>query len=214
MPRLGGLLLVMQTKSADMCKLECEEALGYWTIGIQYLHLVETVAHETIQQNNKLTVVSDKEISLEEHSSQTKWSDHNLIVPLLFYFYHGAEVILKGFLISKAALKNKNHKLSDLLGEFNRLFPDHILGVLLSRYIVQARLPEPLASFCLESSLSIDEYYQALKYPESTHGKVYRHTPLKYRSDAGVPFFNALISDIKQIRQVAVALGRAICEKV
>jgi hypothetical protein len=80
---------------------EFDEALGYWTVGIQYLHLVETVANETIQQGNQFVVVSDDEISLERYASETKWSDHSLVVPLLFDFYHGIEVLLKGFLASK-----------------------------------------------------------------------------------------------------------------
>jgi hypothetical protein len=122
-------------------------------------------------------------------------------------------VLLKGFLISKAKLENKNHRVSDLLKIFDELFPGHSLTALLSRYIVQAKLPEPLASFCSRSSISIDEYYQALKYPESINGKIYRHTPLKYRSNAGLPFFNGLINDIKQIRLHAVSLGSSICGK-
>jgi hypothetical protein len=101
------------------------------------------------------------------------------------------------------------HKLSDLLKAFNDLFPGHSLYILLSRYIIKDQLSEPLASFCSQSSISIDDYYQALKYPESTKGSIYRHTPLKYRSDSGLSFFNGLINDIKQIRFDAVALGRS-----
>ncbi|MCL7420219.1 MAG: HEPN domain-containing protein [Methylobacter sp.] len=190
---------------------EFDEALGYWTVGIQYLHLVETVANETIQQGNQFVVVSDDEISLERYASETKWSDHSLVVPLLFDFYHGIEVLLKGFLASKGKLEKKNHKLSDLLKRFEELFPNHSLSTLLSRYIAKEKLPEPLASFCSQSSISIDDYYQALKYPESTNGAIYRHTPLKYRSNAGLPFFKGLVIDIKQVRLDAVALGRSIC---
>jgi hypothetical protein len=190
----------------------CDEALGYWTIGIQYLHLVETVASETIRQGNKFSLVFDgPDFSWEELSSQTRWSDSKLVVPLLFDFYHGVEVLLKGFLASKGRLDKKNHELSDLMKTFDELFPDHSLNRLLSRYIVTGQLPEPLASFCSESAISIDDYYQALKYPKSTHGAVYRHTRLKYRSDAGLPFFNDLVSDILQMRLEAVALGRSIC---
>lgn len=190
----------------------CDEALGYWTIGIEYLHLVETVAAETVRQGNKFILVFDgADFSWEEYASQTRWSDSNLVVPLLFDFYHGVEVILKGFLASKGKLEKKNHKLSDLLRAFNELFPGHRFSTLLSRYIVTDQLPEPLASFCLHSSISIDDYYQALKYPESIYGAIFRHTPLKYRSDAGLSFFNDLVNDIKEIRREAVALGKSIC---
>lgn len=196
-----------------MCNSACDDALGYWTIGIQYLHLVEMVANETIQQGNKFVVISDAEVSLEQYNSQTNWSDHSLVVPLLFDFYHGVEVLLKGFLVSKGRLGSKNHKLSGLLDEFGKLFPKHNMGATLARYIVRDQLPEPLALFCAQSFISIDDYYQALKYHESTSGKIYRHTPLKYRSDAGLTFFKGLVTDIKQVRRDAVTLGRSICAK-
>lgn len=194
----------------------CDKALGYWTIGIQYLHLVEMVANETIQQGNKFVVVLNGEnISWEEwiarYNSQTKWSDHNLVVPLLFDFYHGVEVLLKGFLAAKGKMGKKSHKLSDLLKAFDELFPGHRLSTLLSRYIFMGQLPEPLATFCSESSISIDEYYQALKYPESTNGDIYQHSPLKYQSGAGLPFFKGLVTDISNVRRDAVALGISIC---
>lgn len=196
-----------------MCNSKCNEALGYWTIGIQYLHLVQTVANKMIQQGNKHIILSDEEISLEQYAYQTKWSDFNLIVPLLFNFYHGVEVLLKGFLVAKETLgKKSNHNLTDLLTKFGESFPNHNLNILFARYVDKGQLPEPLASFCLDSSISIDDYYQALKYPDSNCGKKnFKHISLKYRSDKGLEFLNGLVSDIGQIRLDAVTLGRKIC---
>lgn len=93
----------------------CDEARGYWTVGIQYLHLAEMVTNETIRQGNRFEVVSDADIPLEQLLAETKWSDHSLVIPLLFDFYHGVEVLLKGFLAYKGKLAKKNHRLSLLL---------------------------------------------------------------------------------------------------
>jgi hypothetical protein len=186
------------------------DAFGYLRIGIQYLNLVEAVANETIQQGNNWVVVSDTKVSLEQHLLEIKWSDHMIIVPMLFSFYHGVETLLKGFILCKGKLKTKNHKLSGLLEEFKNSFPNHNLNNLLSRYIENNQLPEPLASFCSNPSISVDEFYQALKYPESIKGKKYRHTHLMYKSGSGLPFFYGLVSDIKQIRLNAVKLGQDI----
>jgi hypothetical protein len=169
------------------------------------------VTNETVTQGNKFVVVSDADISLEELLSETNWSDHNLVMPLLFDFYHGVEVLLKGFLVCKGRLAKKNHKLSSLLATFSSEYPGHKIGSLLATYITTNSLPEPLASFCSESAISIDDYYQALKYPESATGAVYRHTPLKNRGEAGLEFFLQLARDINQLRLEAVALGRSIC---
>ena len=77
------IILKSATNTRDVmpvCNVACEEAPGYWTIGmIQYLHMVEIVAKKTIEQGNKFVVVSDNEISLEQLLSETRWSDHSLV---------------------------------------------------------------------------------------------------------------------------------------
>jgi hypothetical protein len=75
------LILKSATNTRDvmpMCNVACEEAPGYWTIGmIQYLHMVKMVAKKTIGQGNKIMVVSDNEISLQQLLSETRRSDHS-----------------------------------------------------------------------------------------------------------------------------------------
>lgn len=194
---------------------ECEKAIGFWKIGIQYIHLVESVTTETIKQGNKYIVVLDGTATQKEFNEEIKWSDMNLVIPLLFNFYHGVEVILKGFLLSQEKELEKIHKLSGLLNDFNILFPNHRLGGLLSRYIITEQLPEPLASFCSASSISIDNYYEALKYPEGKNGvrqngNIYKFSPLMYQGEDGLIFFSALAHDISDIRLETIALARII----
>jgi len=43
----------------------CEKSLGFWTIGIQYLHLVSAVSNEIINQDNAHCIVSGTKISVE-----------------------------------------------------------------------------------------------------------------------------------------------------
>jgi len=189
----------------------CQEALGFWTIGLQYLHLVEAVIAEIIAQRNADIVVPDKENSWDQYERATRWSDHRLVIPVLFDFYHGIEVILKGFLVATGAPPGANHKLSQLVAAFEQENPGHAIGAITRKYIVQDHLPEVLASFCKTSRITIDDYYQALKYPQSTHGNVYQHYPLKYKGEEGVPFFKDLAKDIGEVVPKIVALGRWIC---
>ncbi|WP_126456004.1 hypothetical protein [Sulfuriflexus mobilis] len=193
---------------------QCADALGYWTIGIQYLHLTESVIEETISQGNIWMNVTDYTPSFDDYLNKTKWSDHNLIIPLLFDFYHGLEVLLKGFLVAEDIKIKTNHKLSDLHSSFETYYSNNKLSQYIEKYITQNKLPVLLNEFCEECGMSMDEYYQALKYPESTKGKPYRHTPLKYKGEQGVPFFKDMLNDIRSLRKEAVSLGRTICENV
>lgn len=194
-----------------MCKKRCQEAIGYWTIGLQYLHLVKAVLAETIAQGNAHILVSDYEISLDQYKRDTQWSDHRIIIPLLFNFYHGVEVILKGFLVVSGSPPKKNHKLSRLVAAFEKLNPGHAIGATARKYITQNQLPEILSSFCETSDVTIDDYYQALKYPQSTRHNVYEHYPLKYKGEEGVRFFEGLAKDISEVVPQIVTLGRSMC---
>lgn len=187
-----------------------DQALGYWTVGLQYLHLVETVIGETIAHRNAHVLMSDKEIAWDDYDRDTRWSDHRLVIPLLFDFYHGLEVILKGFLVAVGKPVKTSHKLSQLVADFEESFPHHILGVIARKYTVQNQLPEMLGFFCKTSGTTIDDYYQALKYPQSTRGTVYKHYPLKYRGEGGVLFFEGLAKDIDEAVKQTVALGRSL----
>ena len=190
---------------------DCAKALGFWTVGIQYLHLVQSISNETHQQGNAHFVVSNTEITATAYAEATKWSDHNLVIPLLFNFYHGLEVILKGYIHANESGAIHSHKLSELLITFKSYHPCSPLYALFEKYIIQTKLPAILAEFCSTSSITIDEYYQALKYPESTRGNQYHHHPLKNREAEGANFFAELRDDIERIRIESVASGRIIC---
>jgi len=184
------------------------KALGFWTVGIQYLHLVQAVSSEICQQGNVHVLILDETISSEQYDEKTKWSDHALILPLLFNFYHGLEVLMKGFLSARGLSLKNSHKLSDLLKNFKNEYPTSNLVPFFEKYIEQAHLPSILSDFCKSSNITIDDYYQALKYGEETSGKQYQHYPLKYKDEKGVSFFSDLRNDIELIRKESVSFGR------
>lgn len=187
------------------------EALGYWKVGVDYLHLVKCVVGETIKQGNVNNLLKSEPFSDDAYELETRWSDHNLIIPVLFDFYHGLEVIFKGFLISFGHPIERNHKLSKLLTDFESCFPNHCIASIAGKYVKQDRLPPIIASFCNESGISIDEYYQALKYPESKSGTIYEHYPLKYQDKSGLAFFEEFLTDVDHIRIATITLGKSLC---
>ena len=118
---------------------------------------------------------------------------------------------LKGFLVAVRAPAKTSHKLSKLILQFDIYFPGHALGVIAKKYIEQNQLPDLLKSFCKASGITIDDYYQALKYPQSTLGNVYKHYPLKNKDKDGVTFFQQLAKDISEAVRQIVTLGNSIC---
>lgn len=183
-------------------------ARGYLTIGIQYLNLVDSVCQKIIESGNPLIVIKNGRITPEDYLEAVRWSDHNLIIPVLFNFYHGIELLLKGFAILGGENITNKHKLSELVILFNKMFPRSLFGKFVTKYVTMKSLPKPLKEFCDTSKVTIDDYYQSLKYPESTKGAKFNHVPLKYKSAKGVVFFEELVIDIRKARTDAVSLGR------
>lgn len=189
----------------------CKEAISYWRIGLQYLHLVQAVSEQTSETGNQFVVLSSAKLIEDEYIQRTRWSDHALVIPLLFDFYHGIEVVLKGFLIAKGQTPKRNHQLSMLLEKFNAQFPSNNIVPIMEPYILDHKLTSPLKEFCQESKIGIDAYYEALKYPQSKAGIIYEHTRLTYKGRKGVAFFGSLVKDIDLLRSTVVSLGRSVC---
>lgn len=187
--------------------------LSYWQIGIQYLHLAQHVAGLIVENGNKMVVFSDKEITEEIYEKETRWADHNLALPLFFNFYHGLEVMLKGFLLAKGMNINHSHKLSELLHLFEEKLGRNEMSNTISHYVDQNKLEEPLYSFFKKSSITTDQFYQALKYPESTKGYDFMYEELIEKGAEGVLFYKTFMKDIGLVRQEAVKLGYSILKE-
>ncbi len=188
-------------------------SLAFWTMAFYYLSLVQAASTETIKQGNQWIVWSDELLDEEEYENLSKWSDFNIIVPLLFNFYHGLELLLKGFVVLNAKASPKlNHDIETLLTEFTQKYPDqHCLIDISKKYIGKDVSAELLKQFFAENNCSTNKFYEVLRYPADL--KLIRkfiHTCLKYQGKASIPFFEELQSDIDCIRGCSVKLGRSL----
>ena len=84
-----------------------------------YLLFSQSVLKKTIESGNKFMLISDEEISEKEYFKATEWSDSNVIIPVLFSFYHGVELLLKGLLMMADGYRlEASHKITTLLKDF------------------------------------------------------------------------------------------------
>jgi hypothetical protein len=191
-------------------KKEIEKALSFWQIAFQYLDLSENVA-SLISENGNKWIFHQKgwnwEDLKEDYARATKWTDYNHGIPVIFNFYHGIEVLLKGFVIAENK-KIKGHKLTSLLHKTKELHPDAPFFPKVEKYLNLKTLPEILKNFVQNSSSQIDEWYQSLKYPESFNGKPFEHDELQYKQEEGAQLYEDLSHDIHEIRILAVKYAR------
>lgn len=159
--------------------------------------------------NKSFVILEDKE-SWDEASNafyeKTKWSDHQLGIPVLFNFYHGIELILKGFLANEEDIK-PNHKISELLRNAYKNNPEAETFMIIEKYTVTEKMPCILQCFfedCISKDYDspVDIWYQALKYPEGLHNKTryeFKHVSLMFHSSVGSLFYEELANDIEKI---------------
>src|SRR5688572_7281331 len=110
------------------------EAHSYFVLAGHFLRLAEAAARRLVETGNTLTVVAGSEISPEMYARKTRWSDHSVGVAVMFSFYHGVELILKGCLLLDGT-SNQSHRLSTLLKKFEEKHAGSELAAVLVPYI-------------------------------------------------------------------------------
>lgn len=188
------------------------KALSFWTVALQFFTLVQNATRETIKQSNEWCVVTtNKQLTPDEYNKRTAWSDHQVIIPILFNFYHGMEVLLKGFLFLAPGYNLKpKHSIEHLSKQFVKYYPtETALCSFFEKYTQITTLPDMLKNFTSENSLSVGQLYEALRYPvDRTFNELRNYFNLKYQDSEGIKFFKDLNEDIEKARIAAVELGR------
>lgn len=184
-----------------MCKEE--RAISYWTMGQRFLKMANVTSQQLTESGNPWVVTSDKEISSEEYEQETKWADHNIGIPILFNFYHGIELMLKGFLLFFEDEGNlRTHKFTNLISRLKLYLPpdDHFIEKV---EIYTNNSNSIIKTFLSENNISIDGWYESLKYPERSVNEEFTHLPLIYNSGRVLDFWRILANDSLEIIKLA-----------
>lgn len=190
--------------------------LCFLTLSEKYLRLVKNVLEESIWQQNKHVVVMDSDITEEVYEAETKWSDFNVLIPVLFNFYHGLELLLKGLLsFTENPDLQAHHDAQELLKDFKNHFEgEKELTKTLEKYLNHDYMPELLARCLADNNMEIKDLYIFLRYPsDRSFQKIYDYINLKYNSTDAIPFFNEMVNDINILTRCSVGLYNSITEK-
>jgi hypothetical protein len=182
-----------------------DRAYDYLTLGAQFLRLANRGCSELVKTGNKRVIYTEKPITNNEISAQLCWSDHGVGAAILFNFFHGIELTLKAFLALETKPASFGHRFTELLKEYERHFPDTDLGQTIGRNLCFDKAT-PLGRFLAESNLTIDDWYQGLKYPESK-GKSHEHFYLKFGGSETIPFWVSIADAAAKIGAQAYKLA-------
>jgi hypothetical protein len=183
--------------------------LDYWKIGTHFLRLAEAACGELVKGENADIVISNRPITPSEYNERTKWSDHSIGVSVLFCFFHGMEVILKGF-ISIQDTVPKHHRLTELLANFEQRYPGANVGKIIANWTRDLDPASPLGRFLAQNHISIDDWFQALKYPELMTGNSIDHFSLMFGGCETVAFWQSVGQAAASLLMESVALARSL----
>ena len=184
------------------------EALDYWRLATQYLGLAEAASAELAKTGNAWVLISDGPITDPAYQEATRWSDHQIGVAVLFNFYHGIELMLKGF-IGLAQKVPRHHCITQLLTSFEEMHSHTHVGALIASYTSGLDVESPLGRFFATNCTDVNNWYQALKYPESKDKSI-NHLELQYGSSDTIGFWQALAQAAHEIRVASVNLAQSL----
>lgn len=166
-------------------------AISFWKIGEQFLRLSNVAAKNLVANNNPYLTLTD---SIEESEQEMEWSDHNIAIPLLFNFYHGIELMLKGFLAFNE-VQCRNHKFSNLIRDFERDLGSNDFLDLVKKHTIKLNKKSFISDFNTENSINIDDWYQSLKYPEMNNDRTIFHSRLQFNGQHALEFWQEIAND-------------------
>jgi hypothetical protein len=184
---------------------------NYLGLSYQFWTLTrESIIEMGKQGNNKLIMSlydpnqTDKEFH-ESYYQKTKWNDFNIGVPILFNFYHGLELCMKGLLQEIGKLPtNKTHGLTGyyklILENETEFIPEIFtsIGKVLNK-------DNPFSDFFKSNNSNVDNYYQLLRYPESIKGdNLFLHGEIRGKEKIGLKNFESIKNSCIEIENAII----------
>lgn len=140
----------------------------YISLAYNYWQLVRNSVEEMELQENKTSVIQEYD---EENTNDwsyfeenTKWNDQNIGIPLLYNFYHGLELFMKGLLELNKSEIPKGHnlfKLYELLKTNEICYPKEMIRKLKS-YVYDFK---ELNVFFNQNKIDSSKFYECFRYP-------------------------------------------------
>lgn len=183
-----------------------EEADNRFLVAEQYLNTSKNLLDLMIINKNQKVIITkitdEKTIDIDDIFGNLKNSSIFTIIPTIFLFYQGMELIIKGFVLIKQKDVKSSHDIQKLFIEFKKYYlEEKNIITILERYI--NKLLPFLKKFNEDNNITNSkDFYNALRYPEG-NGKNIKsidYYALKYyKNEEFIPQITEFSNDIKAL---------------
>ena len=136
----------------------------FWNLVRESINEMEKIKNVSLLISGHDSNISDSE-SWEIYEEKTKWNDFKIGVPVLFNYYHGLELLMKGLLQEiNVEPRKKNHKLTEYYAQIivhESKFTPEIINTL-GQFLKKNNRFE---KFFTDNGGSVDDFYIMLRYP-------------------------------------------------
>ena len=173
-------------------------------LGYNFLQLTINSIEELENQGNKNLLFLDGNLSEDEswlkYDQQTKWNDNNIAIPVLFNFYHGIELVLKGLILKSGKSWNpkKGHHLTLLLNTLKSCTERPSQNVIEH---FEKIINYDLNNFFDANNKNVDSFYILLRYPEASSNNYFIFNDIRGLGPKGLSTFSEVRSLAKGVKE-------------
>lgn len=191
--------------------------LSFLTLAQKYLHTAKSILEQMVENGNpwmpNLEIENEDEL-WNEYFKVTKWSDFEIIIPTLFLFFHGLELLNKGLLFLADENMKLNHNIKELFDAVEKKYSSNseLINTLRKYCDLSSATPSIIRNFTTNNTeiTDIQSLYQSLRYPSGKQLQTaYKYITMKYKEKEAIPFAQELIDDINTLLTQAVKIYRA-----
>jgi len=187
------------------------KSLEFYRIGHQFLNSAKLLLEELIKSDNKNVIISDVEITERDFEQATKYSDFNIMIPILFNYYHGLELIIKGALEQKGKLSKDRHNIDILVEKLKEEYKDDsnftkcVTEKIDNSIIIISKFESD------NKKINGFSIYEALRYPDNrSDDGLIKYSSLFNNGDAIIEDCMTIIQNIENIKKLTVQKYREL----
>lgn len=179
-------------------------AYNFWSI-------VQLLVEQMEKSGNKTMVISDyiNSESEEERDKKAdevfKRNDNNVGIPIMFNFYHGLELFMKGLLeVEHITLDKKDHNLQNLYKKIKANESKYTPSLidLLKSHIFDAKSLNP---FFESNNIGVNDFYIGLRYPKNKLGdKQFKYYTIRGKQEETFKIYKAMSDATHDFREEVV----------
>lgn len=190
------------------------KSLKFYRLGHQFLNSSKVLLEKLVENEDRQVVISNFEITEEYYNEQTKYSDFNIIIPILFNYYHGLELIIKAALEQIGKLEKDRHNIENLIKKLKEEYKEDERFI---NYVVE-KIDKPIqivTKFQTDNNqINGFSVYEALRYPDNkSENKLINYESLLHNGDTIVDDCRGIIQNIENIKIATVRKYRELEEK-